>query len=146
MTLADRDTPVWLDPAAGGEVRDYLRFHSGIAGDANPSCAAFAFIADGRRPPPLDRFAVGTAEQPDRSTTLIVQADGLGDGPSRLLEGPGIRGRATLRLDGLAAALWDRLAQGQAAERHEGFPLGLDILVVAGGSVLGLPRSVALVG
>ncbi len=141
LTLADRDTPVWRDPAAGDDVRNYLRFHAGIPSDAAPADAVFAFVADGRQPPPLDRFALGTAEQPDRSTTLIIQTDGLGHGPARDLEGPGIQGRIGLRLDGLADAVWQRLAAQRPA-----FPLGVDVLVVAGGSVIGLPRSIHLVG
>ena len=39
---------------------------------------------------PFDRFALGTSEYPDRSTTLVLQVDRFGGGEGLSLAGPGI--------------------------------------------------------
>src|SRR3982074_2984021 len=60
--------------------------------------------------PPLDRFAFGSNEYPDRSTTLILQVDSLTQGTVFELRGPGIDGMATLRAEIRPHDLFERLA------------------------------------
>src|SRR5262250_2355981 len=77
LTLFDHDTPVWLDGAmsATSEVAKWLKFHTSAPVIADTSVAGFAVIGDAKNLPPLDRFALGSNEYPDRSTTLILQVD-----------------------------------------------------------------------
>ena len=145
LTLADFETPLWIAPsfaAAGGSaVAAYLTFHTGAPLAPSPDKAAFALIdlaADGLR---LERFAQGSAEYPDRSTTIVAQGARLGDGPALRLAGPGVRGEAELRAAPLPA---DFIAQWRA--NRGGFPLGVDLILAAGTKLACLPRSVAISG
>src|ERR1700731_3115122 len=84
LTLFDHDTPVWLDPQMSEtpDVTKWLRFHTGVPMGADSSVSSFAIIGDARALPPLDRFAFGSNEYPDRSTTLILQVGSLTEGPA----------------------------------------------------------------
>lgn len=138
LALADHEAPLWLDaPLAGApEVAAYLRFHTGAAITADPGEAAFALVADPVAAPPLERFALGTPEYPDRSTTVVFALAELTDDGGFALEGPGIRERARLA----AAPLREGFAAELAANRRL-FPLGVDCLLVAPGRIAGLPRT-----
>ena len=83
-----------------------LRFHCGAPIVEAPSQAAFALAADATSLPPLDSFALGSPEYPDRSTTLLIQVRGLGEGRAVRLTGPGIEGSRRLAADGLAPDFW----------------------------------------
>lgn len=78
---------------------------------------------------PLDRFAIGTPEYPDRSATLIV--DDASDWAEVTLAGPGIRERAI-------AALPDPEA---FRTNHARFPLGWDAILTRGNQAIAIPRS-----
>ena len=142
LTLLDHETPVWLGPSLHGPaVADGLRFHCGSPITADPAAAAFAFAVPeevGR----LDRFALGTADYPDRSTTLVLQVGvlaGEGSGSMRLA-GPGIETARTLSVPDVPGSLWEELAVN--ADR---FPLGVDLVLVAGGLIAALPRTTRVV-
>ncbi|WP_349760104.1 phosphonate C-P lyase system protein PhnH [Rhodovulum sp.] len=79
---------------------------------------------------PLDRFAIGTPDYPDRAATLIVETDRLTPSGARLT-GPGIKGAAHLSLPETAPL--------QA--NHARFPLGFDTFLTCGDRLAGLPRS-----
>lgn len=129
LTLCDADTRVYLTPRFDTpEVRAWLAFHTG-APLSPPELADFALGTWGDLIP-LDRFRIGTAEYPDRSTTLIVEGEALrNDGAT--LRGPGIQTTHNLSLPDLAVF--------QANARH--FPLGLDFLFTTGDRVAALPRT-----
>jgi alpha-D-ribose 1-methylphosphonate 5-triphosphate synthase subunit PhnH len=91
--------------------------------------------------PALDRFAFGTPEYPDRSTTLILQVDSLTDGPALELRGPGIDGSATLRAAIKPSDLFERLSINATL-----FPRGIDVVLVAGDAIAAIPRTTRLVG
>lgn len=135
--LFDSDTPIWLDGAmaANCEVADWLRFQTGAAIVASPANAAFALIAEPDAMPPFERFALGSSDYPDRSTTLIIQVASLADGPALSLRGPGIDGIASLTAR-LPADLPARLAANRGL-----FPRGVDLMLVADDSLVGLPRT-----
>src|SRR5689334_10415891 len=84
LTLFDHDTPVWLDAATSAttDVAKWLKFHTGAPVVADTSVCSFAVIGDAKNLPPLDRFALGSNEYPDRSTTLILQVASLSAGPA----------------------------------------------------------------
>src|ERR1700736_5764932 len=97
LTLFDHDTPIWLDPAmsATTDVSKWLKCHNSAPVIADSSIASFALVGDPANLPPLDRFAFGSNEYPDRSTTLILQVGSLTQGTVFELRGPGIDGTAT---------------------------------------------------
>ena len=139
LTLADFETPLWIAPSFPEAVGDYLAFHSGAPRAAAPDKAAFALVdlaADGLD---LARFAQGTAEYPDRSTTIVAQVAPLESGSRLRLSGPGIKGEATLAVSPLPtdfAAQW--------AANRAGFPLGVDLIFAADARLAALPRSTTI--
>jgi alpha-D-ribose 1-methylphosphonate 5-triphosphate synthase subunit PhnH len=129
LTLVDRTTPVFLAPSHDTPaLRGWLAFHTG-APLAAPAQAVFA-LGTWAALAPLDRFAAGTPEYPDRAATLIVELADLAPQGARL-SGPGIDGEARLNLPDPAAHRANRAR----------FPLGLDMLFCAGDRIAGLPRS-----
>jgi len=142
LTLFDHDTPLWLDArmAESSDVVKWLKFHTGAPVIQDSSIASFALIGDGALLPALERFALGTSEYPDRSTTLILQVDRLDAGQSFELRGPGIDGVATLRASIKPADLFERLRVNEAL-----FPRGIDVVLVADDAVVAIPRTTRVV-
>jgi alpha-D-ribose 1-methylphosphonate 5-triphosphate synthase subunit PhnH len=142
LTLFDHDTPVWLDPAmsATPDVSKWLKFHTSAPVIADSSIASFALIGDSANLPPLDRFAFGSNEYPDRSTTLILQVESLTQGAVFELRGPGIDGTATLRAEIQPRDLFERLAVNPAL-----FPRGIDVVLVHDDAIVAIPRTTRLV-
>lgn len=138
LTLMDLDTPVWLDGAAQPAAA-YLGFHCGSPVVADPAAASFAVIADARSVGPLDRFAIGEADYPDRSATLIVQVAALAASGGYRLSGPGIASQARLLVDGLDPAF-----AGQWQSNTARYPLGVDVIFAAADTVAALPRTTRL--
>jgi alpha-D-ribose 1-methylphosphonate 5-triphosphate synthase subunit PhnH len=139
LTLLDLETPVWLSEDLRGPAADYLAFHTGAPRAPDLDAAAFVMIGDGNALPDLSKIALGDPEYPERAATLIIQVERLRAGTGRRLRGPGILGHSDVAADGLADAFWDALALNRKR-----FPLGFDAFLVAGDSVLGLPRTVFL--
>ncbi|MPZ33573.1 MAG: phosphonate C-P lyase system protein PhnH [Rhodospirillales bacterium] len=139
LTLADRDTPVWLaDAFDRPEVRDFLRFHAGAPIVTKRAEAVFAVLASAT-PQPFEGFNLGSDAYPDRSATLIVEVPDLRGGPTRQWHGPGIDGRAAVAVAGLAEDFWQ-----DWAANHTLFPCGVDIVFTARTELCALPRSVAV--
>jgi alpha-D-ribose 1-methylphosphonate 5-triphosphate synthase subunit PhnH len=140
LTLFDHDTPIWLDRtmSATPEVGKWLKFHTGAPLIAESSASSFAVVADASNLPPLERFALGNSEYPDRSTTLILQVDSLSSGPAYELAGPGIDGAAVLQAT-ISANLFERLAMNVAL-----FPRGLDVVLVHDDAIVAIPRTTRL--
>ena len=138
LTLCDSDTPVWLDAglAASPGVADFIRFHTAAPIVSESGEAAFALVCESAHLPPLDRFALGTIDYPDRSTTLIVAVETLDAGAGWRLRGPGIDGEARLAASPLPADF-----AGLRADIAPLFPRGLDMVFVAGDRLAALPRS-----
>jgi alpha-D-ribose 1-methylphosphonate 5-triphosphate synthase subunit PhnH len=141
-TLADAETPIWLDsPLAGSEaVRAWLTFHTGARFAAAPPEASFGLVSDPARLPPLGLFAQGTQDYPDRSTTLILQVESLDGGAALTFRGPGIKGTATIAPVGLPGDFADEWMDNASR-----FPRGVDLVLIAGDLIACLPRSARLV-
>ena len=129
LTLCDPDTPIHLAGALDCEaVRTWVAFHTG-APVVGPSHCMFA-VGSWDDLVPLSTYQIGTAQYPDRSATLIVQADRLApDGAT--LSGPGIKDTHSLSLPEIEAF------QKNAAL----FPLGLDFIFTSCDRVAALPRT-----
>jgi alpha-D-ribose 1-methylphosphonate 5-triphosphate synthase subunit PhnH len=153
LVLADMDAPLWLDPSAGPVCEAWLRFNCGCPLTLNPAESALACVLEPAGMPPLRSFAQGDPEYPDRSTTLFLCVPGLGEGSCAgseegrtdglagsgrvRLAGPGIRRQRTLLVSGLPGDFWE-----QWRDNGAGYPLGVDVFLVCGGRIVGLPRSV----
>jgi alpha-D-ribose 1-methylphosphonate 5-triphosphate synthase subunit PhnH len=138
LTLSDHDTPVWLDAGlrATGTIGTWLGFHSGAPLVEAPEKAVFAAASGAGQLPALDQFNLGTQEYPDRSTTIVLAVPALSGGDTLVLRGPGIKDHLHISPKGLPA---DFVAQWTANRAL--FPRGVDLLLVAQGQVMGLPRS-----
>ena len=133
LTLADAETPVWLDAEATAAL-DWVRFHCG-APAAEPGSAAFAVCL---HLPPLDAFGWGSHDGPETSATLLLQRPSLDAGPVLRLSGPGLREPVVVRL-GLPE---DFVARWRP--NHAAFPRGVDLIICAGDRLAALPRSTAV--
>jgi alpha-D-ribose 1-methylphosphonate 5-triphosphate synthase subunit PhnH len=142
LTLFDHDTPLWLDPLMSetSDVTKWLKFHTGAPVIADSSICSFALIGGARALPGLDRFAFGSSEYPDRSTTLILQVESLTQGSVLELRGPGIDGVAMLQAAIQPTDLFERLAINAAL-----FPRGIDVVLVHDDAIVAIPRTTRLV-
>jgi alpha-D-ribose 1-methylphosphonate 5-triphosphate synthase subunit PhnH len=140
-TLFDQDTPVWVDEhlAAAPDVAEWVRFHTGAPIVRESELSAFALIGDPARLPAFEQFNQGTAEYPDRSTTLILQVASFEQGDTMVLTGPGIHGGQPLRAAPLPPDMSERIAVNRSL-----FPRGVDLLLAASKRIAALPRSVLL--
>jgi alpha-D-ribose 1-methylphosphonate 5-triphosphate synthase subunit PhnH len=140
LTLCDHDTAVWLTPAlAASALPGWLAFNAGATVTDARQDARFAFVEKGAMLPNLCLFAQGTQEYPDRSTTLVVEIEAFEGGRPLILKGPGIRTEAEIAPVGLPdmfAHFW--------SENRQGFPRGVDLILVAGDRILCLPRTTIL--
>jgi alpha-D-ribose 1-methylphosphonate 5-triphosphate synthase subunit PhnH len=142
LTLFDHDTPIWLDlrMSETSEVTKWLKFHTSAPVIADSSICSFALVGEPDRLPALDRFAFGSNEYPDRSTTLILQVESLTRGLALELRGPGIDGAAVLQARVQPRDLFERLAINAAL-----FPRGIDVVLVADDAIVAIPRTTRLV-
>lgn len=138
LTICDHESPLWLDSRLSDStaVRDWLKFHAGAPLVDDPALAHFALVTDAGNLPALNSFALGTDQYPDRATTIVMALPALEGGPRLVLRGPGIKDRRTISPFGLPG---DFVAQW--LENREQFPRGVDLLLVADGTVIGLPRT-----
>lgn len=139
LTLCDLDTPVLLGPGFdSGPVQDWLRFHTGAPLTTAPQKAAVVLLM-AERMPPLDSFAQGSDEAPEKGATLLVQVPRLDGAQAMEWRGPGIKTVAAMPLCGLPEPFWrQRLLLGSV------FPRGIDIYLGHGRALVGLPRSTAI--
>jgi alpha-D-ribose 1-methylphosphonate 5-triphosphate synthase subunit PhnH len=134
LALLDPDTALWLSP----RLRDagaYLRFHTGCPIVAEPGAADFALL-DCDELERLDVFRTGTDEYPDRSATLIVQVQDLGEVAGFTLSGPGVRAFARIAIGGLGERFLLQWARNRAL-----FPRGVDLFLACRERLSGLPRT-----
>ena len=129
LTLCDGTTPVHLGASCNlPTVRDWITFHTGAP--LVPAERASFAIGTWADLSPVSRFAIGTPDFPDRSTTLIVEMPDLrSEGPR--LTGPGIATTAHLSLPETAAFQTNRTL----------FPQGFDTFLTCGNRLAALPRS-----
>lgn len=140
LALADLETNVWLDPAASAApgVAYFIRFHTGARIVEDRSAADFAVLTDPLLLPPLASFALGSAEYPDRSTTLLIQVADFGQ-HGLLLCGPGISGVREFGFSPCPVGFDTALA-----DNHALFPRGVDLVFLSPTAVAALPRSTRL--
>jgi len=142
LTLLDYDTPLWIDWIADTPpLRAFVKFHCGCPIVERSQEAAFGLVTDPENMPRLALFAQGVDQYPDRSASLLLQVPALEGGPAVTLKGPGIKQCVTVAPAGLPDWFWNdwRLNAAQ-------FPLGVDVFLTCGSTVVGLPRSILAEG
>ncbi|MEM9224354.1 MAG: phosphonate C-P lyase system protein PhnH [Pseudomonadota bacterium] len=135
LTLCDFDTPIWLSPSYAEATGTWCNFHVGAPRVRDPAKAAFLF-APLREAPSLLALEAGSEAYPDRSATLVLECDVVGDGAQHTLTGPGIPSKRLFASDALTTdflALWK---WNQAR-----FPRGVDVVLTCGDRLAGLPRT-----
>ena len=135
LSLADADTPLWLD--AGDAAAQWLRFHCGAPITADVQTARFVLACGAA--PPLGALGAGTDEDPQLGATLIMQVAGLVTGDGWRLTGPGIEREHRLRVLDAPSGFVPAWARNRAL-----FPRGIDVLLCAGDNIAALPRSVLI--
>lgn len=137
LCVLDRSTALWIDPELDSDaIGAFLRFHTGCETTRDPAAADFAILRRCQHPTILSAFSAGTPEFPDRSCTVFIQADGLANDTGVPLQGPGIENTQRLTVGGAGPAFWSFVKQN-----NERYPLGIDIVFIAGDEIAGLPRS-----
>lgn len=82
----------------------------------------------------LEQAPLGNMLYPDASATVIIGCT-VGQGEPFVMSGPGIQGETAVNLHQIPARFWElRRAANQ-------YPLGWDIFLVDGPTVIGLPRT-----
>jgi alpha-D-ribose 1-methylphosphonate 5-triphosphate synthase subunit PhnH len=102
-----------------------------------PDSSVFAPPALAQTLADLERVTVGTITDPDDGATLIIGCR-LGEGRLLRLRGPGIQHQSEVRVADLPLAFW------QLRATKISYPLGIDLFLVDGGQVIGLPRSTVI--
>lgn len=136
LSLVDGDTPLWTSASVSESSRAYLRFQAGARFATSHSACAFAYVATLQELPQISSFSPGSAMSPEESTTIIVAVDGFVGGATASLDGPGCREPREISPAGFTLSLWEQLARN-----HDRFPMGVDVLLVSGRRIVGLPRS-----
>lgn len=129
-TLVDREATL-ADPQ---NLLDALTLKRMQARMTAPELAQF-IVADGNLPP-LFEPSLGTLESPELGATILLTVAALGKGAAWQLSGPGIAATQALAIAGLDPA-W--LAHRQVW--NDGFPLGVDLILMDANSVVALPRT-----
>lgn len=80
--------------------------------------------------------ALGSLEIPEQGATVILLATDLESGSCLRLAGPGIADETSITVKGVDPAWWD-----QRMEWNASFPLGVDLMLIAGRKVVALPRT-----
>ncbi len=142
LALCDFETSLWVSPRleTAAAIQDYLVFHTGAKRAQNASDAQFALLDIVSHGFQCADFSPGTAEYPDRSTTIVALTPSLTGGTLRHIKGPGIQNVSLFAVEALPANFVEQWAVNQI-----GFPLGVDMVFCAGHNLLALPRSTRIV-
>ncbi len=136
LTLADFETPVWLDIGLNQDAAAYVRFHTGAPLTSDATGAAFAVVTRPRTMPPLSAFAQGTLDYPCTSTTVLIDVETIDTTRGWTLTGPGIEHQRRLAISPLPSTFTEQIITNRAA-----FPCGVDLVFCAGTRIVALPRS-----
>ena len=119
LTLADADTPLWLDTGLA-DAWDWLAFHCGAP---KAALGAATFVCATGLPPLADLHPGTDLARP----------------PAYRLAGPGLAAPTVLQVDGLPGNF-----VAQWAANHALYPCGVDMVLCAGDRLCALPRSVQI--
>ncbi len=140
LTLLDTESSLHLcGPLASDAAWLYCRFHTGVQ-QAQATQADFVAVRAGDPflDAAFDTLQLGTDDAPQRGATLIVDVPTLAverRGGLRFT-GPGIEHTQAVGACGLPPSFWQRRVAMQTS-----YPRGVDLLLVCGSQLIGVPRS-----
>lgn len=126
-TLIDRECAVYCEDPAMAEIAA----RTGAA-MAPPEDADHLFLS--QPPAQLAGLRQGSDMYPEGGATLVIPVT-LGAGDRHRLTGPGVNGAVELTLTGIPQSFW---AERQRVMRY---PMGLEIFLLDGAQVIGIPRT-----
>lgn len=133
LTLLDGESSLHLaGPLASDLAWMSTRFHTGVQAAAREDAD---FVAERAATARWDGLRAGSDAAPQQGATLIVEAPSLA-GAALTLTGPGIEHAQRIGLCGLPREFWLR-----RIEMQREFPRGVDLLLVCGTQLMGVPRS-----
>lgn len=140
LTLLDTETSLHLSgPLASDAAWMYCRFHTGVqrAGETTQA----DFVATQAAHAQLDNLRLGDDDAPQQGATLVIDTGSLAleRGVGLKLSGPGIEHVQRMGLCGLPMAFWQQRIAMQPL-----FPRGVDLLLVCGSQLIGVPRSTVI--
>lgn len=136
LTLADNDTPVWIDDALSNESAiQNIRFHTNAPLCGQPEQAQFAVASEAISSGQLNLLAQGCDIAPDTSATLVLQVSSLSGGRMLRLTGAGINEERMI------APQLPECVLHELTERPHPFPLGIDLILTCGDRLLAIPRT-----
>ena len=129
LTLADADTPIYLGKSHDtSDIRAWITFHT--SAPFSTSEKAMFGLGDLRDFSADHQFSDGTAQYPDRSTTLIIEVHDL------KLEGAELSG------PGIEAVTYLNVPPAVALQREAAlYPLGIDVFLTCVNALAALPRT-----
>lgn len=136
LTLTSHTTPLFIDPKIGNPLLlRTLCLHTNVPIATRLDDADFVLLSGNRFSYDLMALSCGSEVEPEKSTTVIVEVEGMHDGPCLKLTGPGIKTHRIIspRLPG---SVRDYLCN-----RPHVFPTGLDFLFTSGKKLFAIPRS-----
>ena len=135
LTLLDLETQVWLQEGFDREVKSWLLFHTGCHFTEDSQKADFAILGYLNDMPQLSDFKQGTPEEPQNSTTLLLQIDILTGGDEIILKGPGILAERLISPP-VPVSFWQQWQNNTAS-----YPMGVDLYFLCDRAIIGLPRT-----
>ncbi len=143
LTLFDAQTQIWLQPLTETKmlpIQIWLQFHTGCQFTLEPQTADFAIIFNPAQMPTWDHFKLGTATDPEDSTTVLIQVQHFNGGEAFQICGPGIKPE----YESLPLKVSPSSCVQALLTRPYLFPLGIDVILITEESCLGLPRTTQL--
>ena len=135
LSLLDFETYLWIEPSlATDDVKQYLKFHTGLKFAEQPDQANFCIL--GTQIPDLSLFNTGTDDYPENGATLIIQADDIASHAQLQLEGPGIETYRHLSISYIKKRFWLDRDSLQSL-----FPRGLDLIFTCHNTMASIPRT-----
>ncbi|MFA3777246.1 phosphonate C-P lyase system protein PhnH [Yersinia sp. 1652 StPb PI] len=136
LTLADQETPLYLDAALNSDsVQHNVRFHTGAPLMTCSDKSSFSLFNNEITAEQLATCPAGNELSPEQSTTVVIQTDSLHHGMPLRLRGPGIEHSRTVAPH-LPATVLNYLLNRPAA-----FPAGIDFLFTCGENLMAIPRT-----
>ena len=139
MTLLDSEVEHHATAFPDGISR-YITANTGSP-TATPADAAFLFLSDATHLEALAAARTGELAYPELGATVVLQLEALSATPlpnslALTTTGPGVDGALTFHASGIDSAFLTLLAN-----RNAEFPLGLDLILTAGNTLVSIPRS-----
>jgi alpha-D-ribose 1-methylphosphonate 5-triphosphate synthase subunit PhnH len=140
LTLLDNEVTFHIALPGAEALSNWIR-QSTFSRSAEPEEADYIFASGSETPAWASKLKNGLPEFPETSASLLLTIDNCmasEEGSSvYLLQGPGIRGEATICVGGLEPA-WMLVREAL----NEEFPRGIDIwLLDKNGNLIGIPRT-----